>query len=74
MLKNKPLILWKKWKELSRRAASFQGRVLLVFIYFTLLAPFGVFFWLTGNKQKSTSTWESKDAGDSSNLDSLKHQ
>lgn len=38
--------LWSKWWQISGYAVTFQGRVLLSLIYFTLLAPIGATFRL----------------------------
>lgn len=73
MNKEKLKSLWKKWRELSTRAASFQGRVILIILFFTVLAPIGLFFYLR-KKDKNRSTWQKKDMSDVDDLESLKHQ
>lgn len=73
MNKEKVKSLWKKWKELSTRAASFQGRVILVILFFTVLAPVGLFFYFK-KKNGIKSTWQKKDLSDVYNLESLKRQ
>lgn len=33
---------WAKWRDLSRRAADLQARIILTVFFFTLAAPFGL--------------------------------
>lgn len=73
MDKEKVKSLWKKWKELSTRAASFQGRVILVILFFTVLAPVGLFFYFK-KKSPVKTTWQKKDLSDVYDLESLKRQ
>lgn len=53
---------WGKWRELSRKAADVQARVLLTVFYFTVAAPFGIALGLFGDplrmkKRPSGSYW-----------------
>jgi len=34
--------VWEAWKAFAFRMGSFQGRLILLFFYFTILAPFGL--------------------------------
>jgi hypothetical protein len=34
--------LWARWKAFAFRMGSFQGRLILLLFYFTILAPFGI--------------------------------
>lgn len=74
MKQTKIQLLWFNWKKLSRKAAAFQGRVILTFLYFTLLVPIGIFFWLTKKTKKLNSTWEEKEDTDYQTLEGLKRQ
>ncbi len=40
---------WGKWRELSRKAADIQARVLLSVFYYTVAAPFGIALGLFGD-------------------------
>ena len=33
---------WAQWRELSRRGAELQARIILTIFYFTVVAPFGL--------------------------------
>jgi hypothetical protein len=35
-------ILWGEWKSLAFRMGNFQGRLILLLFYFTILIPFGI--------------------------------
>ena len=35
---------WKRWRELSQKAADLQARILLTIFYFTIMLPFGLIF------------------------------
>ena len=53
---------WGRWRELSRKAADVQARVLLTVFYFTVAAPFGIALGLFGDplrmkKRPSGSYW-----------------
>jgi len=34
--------IWREWLRIAKHIGSFNARVLITLIYFTLLAPFGV--------------------------------
>lgn len=53
---------WGRWRELSRKAADVQARVLLTVFYFTVAAPFGIALALLGDplrtkKRPTGSFW-----------------
>lgn len=63
---------WKRWKELSARAAAFQGRILLMILFFTLLAPIGLI--LSKKRPRLSTYWEDKNKKNIKTLEGLKHQ
>lgn len=73
MIRIKTSTLWKKWKELSIKAASFQGRVILTLLFFSILLPVGLYFQTKKNK-KLRSLWNNKDLRNTQTLEDLKRQ
>jgi hypothetical protein len=58
--------VWEGWKRFSRRMGNYQSRVLMGFLYFTVVLPFGLGVTLLGDplnlrKPSGVSTWQSKD-------------
>jgi len=41
--------IWARWKAYAHRVASFQARLILALIYFTVLLPFVVILRLTAD-------------------------
>ncbi len=62
---------WSRWRELSRKAADVQARVLLTVFYFTFAAPFGIALGLLGDplrtkKRPTGSYWTERKPADES--------
>lgn len=72
-MKNAKTLL-NKWKELSIKAASFQGRVILTLLYFTFISLFGLIFSYKKKREKRKSNWEVKDSSDFVDLTALQRQ
>ena len=60
-----PRTLWEAWKGFARRMGNFQSRVLMSFLYFTVVLPFGLA--VTGlsdplhiRRTASQSNWQPK--------------
>jgi hypothetical protein len=58
--------LWNAWKGFSRRMGNYQSRVLMAFIYFTVVLPFGLGTMLLGDPLKikgssASSNWQPKE-------------
>jgi hypothetical protein len=58
--------LWNAWKGFSRRMGNYQSRVLMAFIYFTVVLPFGLGTMLFGdplkiNGSSGSSNWKPKE-------------
>ncbi|MGQ9501287.1 MAG: hypothetical protein ACUVSF_03020 [Anaerolineae bacterium] len=57
--------LWQAWKAFARRMGNYQGRVLMAFLYFTVVLPFGAAATFLGDplgvkRRKSASNWQPK--------------
>ncbi len=57
--------LWHEWLILARHIGSFQARVLITLVYFTLIMPFGLLVRLLGDPlqrkaQAQTTMWRSR--------------
>jgi hypothetical protein len=60
--------LWNTWKGFSRRMGNYQSRVLMAFIYFIIVLPFGLGVRLVGDplqikRAKTGSNWQTKEMG-----------
>ncbi len=70
--------LWEAWKSFSKRMGAFQSRMLLSFIFFTLIFPFALIVKIFSdplnlkNRMRATHWQERK--GPSSNLEDYKRQ
>jgi hypothetical protein len=58
--------LWNAWKAFSRRMGNYQSRVLMGFIYFVIVLPFGLGVRLLGDplklkRSKGGSNWGAKE-------------
>ena len=58
--------LWNAWKAFARRMGNFQSRVLMAFIYFIIVLPFGLGVRLLGDplgikRTKVDTNWHAKD-------------
>jgi hypothetical protein len=58
--------LWNVWKGFSRRMGNYQSRVLMAFIYFVIVLPFGLGVTLFSDplkikRTKADSNWQDKD-------------
>lgn len=72
-MKNTKTLL-KKWKELSIKAASFQGRIILTLVFFTFISLFGLIFSYKKKREKRKSYWQVKDPSDFKDLSVLHRQ
>jgi hypothetical protein len=57
---------WNAWKAFARRMGNFQSRVLMAFIYFVIVLPFGLGVRLLGDpleirRAKVDTNWHAKD-------------
>ncbi len=57
--------LWHEWLILARHIGSFQARVLITLVYFTLLVPFGLLARLLSDPlqhraRAQTTMWRSR--------------
>jgi len=57
--------LWQAWKGFARRMGNFQSRVLMAFLYFTVVLPFGLGVALLGDPLRlkpgaAESNWRPK--------------
>ncbi|MGC8880053.1 MAG: hypothetical protein ACP5R2_12600 [Anaerolineae bacterium] len=57
--------LWQAWKAFARRMGNYQGRILMAFLYFTVVLPFGAAATVLGDplgikRKKSASNWQPK--------------
>lgn len=53
--------IWKKWKIVANRAMEFQAKIILWVVYFTILAPLGLWYKFTHDilRQKRVQTnWQ----------------
>ena len=67
----------KWWTDVSQQIGNYQSRLLLMFIYFIIVVPYGVILLLTGDplrlKTAKSSTWlDWKD--DVPNIDNVRRQ
>jgi hypothetical protein len=58
--------LWNAWKGFARRMGNYQSRVLMAFIYFVVVLPFGLGVTLLGDplqikRAKVDSNWQAKE-------------
>ena len=58
--------LWNAWKGFSRRMGNYQSRVLMAFIYFVIVLPFGLGVTLLADplkikQTKAGSNWQTKE-------------
>ncbi len=57
--------LWQAWKAFARRMGNYQGRILMAFLYFTVVLPFGAAATVLGDplgikRKKGISNWQPK--------------
>jgi len=60
---------WQSWLHTARHIGNFQARALITLIYFTLIAPFGLFARLLTDPlqikaDQSASAWHSRHTYD----------
>ena len=70
--------LWARWKVFAQRVGDFQARLILTFIYFFVVGPFGVIVTFLRDPLKIkrpplTSVWVPRLA-DPANIDSCRRQ
>lgn len=70
--------LWHEWLILARHIGSFQARVLITLVYFTLIAPFGLLVRLLSDPLQRkvgarTTMWRSRATYDR-NLERARRQ
>ena len=58
--------VWNAWKGFSKRMGNYQSRVLMAFIYFVIVLPFGLGVTLLGDplqikRARTDSNWETKE-------------
>ena len=71
--------LWNAWKDFARKMGNYQGRVLMAFMYFTIVLPFGLGVTLFGAPLKAkrshgNSNWQPKDLPPKPSLDEARSQ
>ncbi len=57
--------LWQAWKSFARRMGNYQGRILMAFLYFTVVLPFAAVTTIVGDplgikQKKRPSNWQPK--------------
>ncbi|OGG25689.1 hypothetical protein A2960_05005 [Candidatus Gottesmanbacteria bacterium RIFCSPLOWO2_01_FULL_39_12b] len=49
--------IWKAWKKVARKIATFQSKILLTIFYFTFILPFGITLTIFKDKlERKTKT------------------
>ena len=71
--------LWNAWKGFSRKMGSYQSRVWMAFVYFTVVLPFGLAVAVFGDPLKikrahSHSNWKPKGLQLKPSIDEAKRQ
>ena len=71
--------LWNAWKGFARKMGNYQSRVLMAFVYFIIVLPFGLGVTLLGDplKVKQTggnSNWQPKELPLKPSLDEARSQ
>lgn len=71
--------LWNAWKGFSQRMGSYQSRVWMAFVYFTVVLPFGIGVTLLGDplrikRTRSSSNWQPKGLHFKPSIDEAKRQ
>jgi hypothetical protein len=71
--------LWNAWKGFARRMGNYQSRVLMAFVYFTIVLPFGLGVTLLGDplrfkRAHSNSNWQPKELPLKPSIDEAKGQ
>lgn len=63
---NKGGSLWNAWKDFARKMGNYQSRVLMAFVYFLVVLPFGLGVTLLGDplrikRPHGNSNWQPKE-------------
>lgn len=71
--------LWNAWKGFAQRMGNYQSRVLMGFIYFTVILPFGLIITLLGDRlgikrASKSSNWQPKELPLKPSLDEARRQ
>lgn len=71
--------LWNAWKGFAQRMGNYQSRVLMGFIYFTVILPFGLGITLLGDRlgikrTSRSSNWQPKGLPLKPTLDEARRQ
>lgn len=71
--------LWNAWKGFAQRMGNYQSRVLMAFVYFSIILPFGLGITLLGDflgikKGPRISNWQPKDFPIKPSLDEARRQ
>lgn len=71
--------LWNAWKGFARKMGNYQSRVLMAFIYFTIVLPFGLGMTLLGDPLKikrsnGGSSWQPKELSLKPSIDEARSQ
>ena len=71
--------LWNAWKGFARKMGNYQSRVLMAFMYFTIVLPFGLGVTLIGTPLKAkrahgNSNWQPKELLLKPSLDEARSQ
>ena len=71
--------VWNAWKGFSQRMGNYQSRVLMAFIYFTVVLPFGLGTTLLGDpmgikRPSGISNWQPKDLSVSPSTEEARRQ
>jgi hypothetical protein len=71
--------LWNAWKGFARKMGNYQSRVLMAFIYFTVVLPFGLGMTLLGDPLRikrtcGNSNWQPKELPLKPSIDEARSQ
>jgi hypothetical protein len=71
--------LWNAWKGFARKMGNYQSRVLMAFIYFTVVLPFGLGVTLLGDplrikRTHGSSNWQPKELPLKPSIDEARSQ
>jgi hypothetical protein len=71
--------LWNAWKGFARKMGNYQSRVLMAFVYFTIVLPFGLGMTLLGDplgikRSNDSSNWQPKELPLKPSIDEARSQ
>jgi hypothetical protein len=71
--------LWNAWKGFAQNMGNYQSRVLMAFVYFTVVLPFGLGMTLLGDplrikRPRGNSNWQPKELPLKPSIDEARRQ